>query len=274
MTLIINNDDVAKLLTIEVTMDALEQSYRNLAIGEAICRPRIDIRIPTSDRTKKYQFGSMEGGSTEGYFAVRMKSDVIYETTYNGAITREKYCTRPGLFCGLIFLTSIETGEPLAFINDGVLQHMRVAADGGIGVKYLARKDAEVVGMLGSGGMARSHMRAFMAVRHIKRLQVYSPTRENREAFGREMAAKYNVEVKVCDRPEDIYKGAHIVAALTDSAVPVLDGTLLEPGAHIVNVGGSGRLDAESLSRVYELAKATKLGYEIPTTLFLQDIRD
>ena len=103
MTLIINNDDVAKLLTIEVTMDALEQSYRNLAIGEAICRPRIDIRIPTSDPTKNYQFGSMEGGSAEGYFAARMKSDVICETTYNGAITQEKYCTRPGLFCGLIF---------------------------------------------------------------------------------------------------------------------------------------------------------------------------
>jgi alanine dehydrogenase len=368
MTLIINNDDVARLLTIEATMDALEQSYRNLAVGEAICRPRIDIRIPTSDPTKIYQFGSMEGGSTEGYFAVRMKSDVIYETAYNGAVTQEKYCVRPGLFCGLIFLTSIETGEPLAFINDGMLQHMRVAADGGIGVKYLARKDAEVVGMLGSGGMARSHMQAFMAVRPIRRLQVYSPTRENREAFGREMAAKYNIEVKPCDRADDIYKGADIVAALTDSAVPVLDGTLLEPGAHIVNIGGSGRLDAGSLrridvylrfgdapapvgrpelaiddqflgwearpssrkhgngrpperahgialpekrvtlgdivsgkapgrtsdkqitwsergnlqgaqfyavaSRVYELAKAAKLGYEIPTSLFLQDIRD
>jgi alanine dehydrogenase len=62
--------------------------------------------------------------------------------------------------------------------------------------------------------------------------------------------AKYNVKVKVCDCPEDIYMGAHIVAALTDSAVPVLDGTLLEPGAHIVNVGGSGRLDAESLRRI------------------------
>jgi ornithine cyclodeaminase/alanine dehydrogenase-like protein (mu-crystallin family) len=368
MTLIINNDDVARLLTIEATMDALEQSYRNLAIGEAICRPRIDMRIPTSDPARTYQFGSMEGGSTEGYFAVRMKSDVIYETAYNGAITREKHCVRPGLFCGLIFLTSTETGEPLAFINDGVLQHMRVAADGGIGVKYLARKDAEVVGMLGSGGMARSHMQAFMAVRHIRKLQVYSPTRENREAFGREMAARYAIEVMPCDRPDDIYKGADIVAALTDSAVPVLDGTRLEPGTHIVNIGGSGRIDAESLrridvylrfgdapapvgrpelaiddeflawearpgshqhsggrprprapgvalpdrrvtlgdivsgkaagrtsddeitwsergnlqgaqfyavaARVYEAAKAAKLGYEIPTSLFLQDIRD
>src|SRR6267378_8441681 len=116
MTLIINNDDVARLLTIEATMDALEQSYRHLAIGEAICRPRIDMRIPTGDPARTYQFGSMEGGSTEGYFAVRMKSDVIYETAYGGAITREKHCVRPGLFCGLIFLTSTETGEPLAFI--------------------------------------------------------------------------------------------------------------------------------------------------------------
>jgi alanine dehydrogenase len=250
LTLIINNNDVARLLTIEETIEALEQSYRDIATGEATCRPRIVIRIPTSDPAKNYQFGSMEGGSTAGYFAVRMKSDVIYETNYNGAVTEEKYCTRPGLFCGLIFLTSVETGEPLAFINDGVLQHMRVAADGGIGVKYMARTDAEVVGMLGSGGMSRSHMQAFMTVRDVKKLQVYSPTRANREAFGREMAAKYNIEVKVCDAPEDIYKGAHIVAALTDSAVPVLDGTLLEKGTHIVNIGGSGRLDRESLKRV------------------------
>jgi alanine dehydrogenase len=368
MTLIINNDDVAKLLTMEATIDALEQSYRNLAIGEATCRPRIDIRIPTSDPDRNYQFGSMEGGSTEGYFAVRMKSDVIYETSYGGAITQEKYCTRPGLYCGLVFLTSVETGEPLAFINDGVLQHMRVAADGGIGVKYMARHDAQVVGMLGAGGMSRAHMQAFMAVRDIKKLQVYSPTRDNREAFGRDIAAKYNIEVAVCDRPEDIYRGAHVVAALTDSAVPVLDGTRLESGAHIVNIGGGGRLDDESMKRVdvylrfgdapapigrpewaiedefigwearpgsrkygdgrrrlrahgvalpdkrvtlddivsgrapgrvsadqitwsergnlqgaqfyalagkvYELARAAKLGYEIPTRLFLQDIRD
>ena len=119
MTLIINNDDVAKVLTIGTTMDALEESYHNLSIGEATCRPRIDIRIPTSDPKKNYQFGSMEGGSTGGYFAVRMKSDVVYESSYGGALTQEKYCTQPGLYCGLIFLTSVETGEPLAIIHDG-----------------------------------------------------------------------------------------------------------------------------------------------------------
>ena len=98
--------------------------------------------------------------------------------------------------------------------------------------------------------MARTHMQAFTRVRTIKKLQVFSPTKENRERFAREMAATYNIEVQVCDRPEDVYKGAHIVAALTDSAVPVLDGTLLEKGTHIVNIGGSGIPDAESLRRV------------------------
>ena len=250
MTLIINNDDVAQVLTMEDTLDALEESYLALVTKEAVCRPRIDIRIPTSDPRKNYQWGTMEGGSTAGYFAIRMKSDVTYQTEYNGVVTEEKYCTRPGLFCGLILLTSIENGEFLAFINDGHLQHMRVGADGGIGVKYLANEDAEVVGMLGSGGMARTHMQAFTRVRTIKKLQVFSPTKENREAFGREMAAKYNIEVKVCERPEDVYKGAHILAALTDSAVEVTDGSLLERGAHIVVVGGTGKPDAESLAKV------------------------
>jgi ornithine cyclodeaminase/alanine dehydrogenase-like protein (mu-crystallin family) len=239
MTLIINNNEVAKVLTMEATIEILEESYKNLATGEAVCRPRIDIRIPTSDPAKNYQWGTMEGGSTGGYFAIRMKSDIIYEQSYNGVLTQEKYCTRPGLFCGLILLTSVETAEPLAFINDGVLQHMRVAADGGIGVKYMANQDAEVVGMLGSGGMARAHMQAFMHVRNIKKLQIFSPTKENREAFGREMGRKYNIEVQVCDRPEAVYKGAHILAGLTDSAVPVLDGSYLEKGTHIVNIGGS-----------------------------------
>jgi len=250
MTMIINNQEVEKVLTMADTIAALEKSYLQLAAGEAVCRPRIDIRIPTSDPARNYQWGTMEGGSTAGYFAIRMKSDIIYETEYNGAVTQEKYCMRPGLYCGLILLTSIENGELLAFINDGYLQHMRVGADGGIGVKYLANKDAEVVGILGSGGMARTHMAAFMHVRKIEKLQVFSPTRENRERFGREMAAKYNIEVKVCNRPEDVYKGAHILAALTDSAVEVTDGTLLEKGTHIVTVGGSGKPDPESLKRV------------------------
>jgi ornithine cyclodeaminase/alanine dehydrogenase-like protein (mu-crystallin family) len=250
VTLFINNAEVAELLTMPATIDALETSYRALVTKHAVCRPRVDLRIPTSDPTKFYQWGTMEGGSTAGYFAVRMKSDVIYEHVYSGSTTQEKYCMRPGLYCGLIFLTSIETGEPLAFINDGVLQHMRVGGDGGIGVKYMANEDAEVVGMLGSGGMARTHMDAFMHVRKIKKLQVFSPTKENRDKFAAEMRARHHIEVEVCNNPEEAYRGAHILAALTDSTIPVTDGALLERGTHLVIIGGLGNPDTESLNRI------------------------
>ena len=138
--LIIDNEVVSKVLTMKMTMAALEDSYLQLARSRAVCRPRIEINIPTSDPAKTYRWGTMEGGSVDGYFAIRMKSDIIYNSIADdGTETQEKYCQRPGRFCGLILLTSVETGEPLAFINDGVLQHMRVGGDGGLGVQYMAR---------------------------------------------------------------------------------------------------------------------------------------
>lgn len=249
--LLINNNNVKDVLTMEMAFSALESAYREHATRDAVCRPRIDIQIPTQDPDTLYRWGTMEGGSTSGYFAIRMKSDIIYEQEHAGVITREKFCMEPGTYCGLVLLTNVNNGEPLAFLNDGVLQQMRVGADGGIGVRYAAREDAEVVGMLGSGGQARTHMAAFMLARpNLKRLQVFSPTRANRESFAREMAEAHGLEVSVCDRPEAVYRGADIVAAVTDSAVSVLDGQYIEPGTHVVNIGGGGIPPASVLERI------------------------
>src|SRR5437899_2316013 len=248
MTLILNNEDVQSVLTMEITMEALDKAYRELAREEAVCRPRIDIQIPTKGREKIYQWGTMEGGSMSGYFAIRMKSDVIYEQEYQGAITQEKYCVRPGRFCGLVLLVSIYNGEPVALINDGYLQHMRVGADSGIGAKYMAREDAEVVGMIGSGGMARSHAEAFVLARKIRRIQVYSPTKAHREAYAGEISKKLNLEVVPLDDPRNVYKGADILAGCTDSAVPIIIGKWLREGTHITCIGG--KPDEETLRRI------------------------
>ena len=248
MTLFLNNDDVKSLLTMEVTLEALEESYAQMIRGEAVCRPRIDLQIPTRDPQRTYQWGTMEGGSTSGYFAIRLKSDVLYEQEYQGTRTLEKYCIRPGTFCGLIFLFKVDNGEPLALINDGVLQHMRVGADSALGTKIMAREDAEVIGMFGSGGMARSHIDSIKLVRKIKRIQVYSPTQANREAYAREMKEKHGIETIPLDDPTDVYKGADIVAGCTDANVPVILGKSIEKGTHIVSVGG--RPDEETFRRV------------------------
>ncbi|HZA56432.1 MAG TPA: ornithine cyclodeaminase family protein [Candidatus Udaeobacter sp.] len=248
MTLILNNEDVQSVLTMEITMQALEQAYTELTRQEAVCRPRIDIQIPTKDPKKIYQWGTMEGGSTSGYFAIRMKSDVIYEQEYEGARTQEKYCVRPGKFCGLILLINIENGEPVALINDGYLQHMRVGADSGIGAKYLAREDATVVGMIGSGGMARTHIESFRLARNIKRIQVYSPTKAHRVEYAKEMGERFGIETVPMETLRDVYKGAHIVAGCTDSALPVIFGQWLEEGTHVTCIGG--KPDADTVKKI------------------------
>ena len=238
MTWLLNNDDMRQVLTAQMTIDALEAAYRQLIAQEAVCRPRIDIRIPTSTPGRFYQWGTMEGGSTAGYFAIRMKSDVMEEREYNGARTEEKFCVRPGLFCGLILLTSTENGEPLALINDGYLQHLRVAADSAIGARIMARPEARVLGLLGSGGMARSHVEALLRVRPLDRIQVYSPTPAHRERFAAEMREQHGIAVEVMDDPRAVYRGADILAGCTDSAVPVIEGEWLEPGMHVIAIGG------------------------------------
>lgn len=238
MALLLNNDDMQRVLTARMTREALQVAYRDLANGEAVCRPRIDVRIPTPTAGQCYQWGSMEGGSTAGYFAIRMKSDVVYEQEYNGVRTQEKFAGRPGLFCGLILLTRIATGEPVALINDGYLQHLRVAADGAIGADIMARKGPATLAMLGSGGMARAHVEALMQVREISRIRVYSPTPGNRLRFAEEMAEKYGVATEALDDPRQVYRGADILAACTDSALPVIRGEWLEPGMHVISIGG------------------------------------
>ncbi len=248
MTLILNNDDIASVLTMDVTMKALEKAYIELTRNEAVCRPRVDIQIPTKDPKKIYQWGTMEGGSISGYFAIRMKSDIIYEQEYNGARSQEKYCVRPGKFCGLILLINTENAEPVALINDGYLQHMRVGADSGIGVKYMAKEDSGVVGMIGSGGMARSHMEAFSLVRNIRRVQVYSPTKKHREQYAEEITEKYGVEAVVMNHPKDVYQGADIVAGCTDSTEPIITGDWLADGTHITCVGG--KPDEDTIGRI------------------------
>ena len=90
MTLVINNEMVAEVLTMQDTIDALEKAYADLSKNDAVCRPRIDIQIPTKDG-KVYQWGTMEGGSVGGYFAIRMKSDVTFEREYQGTRVHEKY---------------------------------------------------------------------------------------------------------------------------------------------------------------------------------------
>jgi alanine dehydrogenase len=235
--LIIDNATVSQLLTMDDCIRVQEEAFRKLPTGGAIHRPRIDMYFPCEREDGYFRWGTMEGAN-DGYFAIRMKSDIItWPKDDNGTWTEEKYCREPGTFCGIIFLLSTRNGEPLAFINDGVLQHMRVGGGAGIGAKYLAREDTHVVGMLGSGGMARTFLEAFTSVRDVRLCKVYSPNPEHREAFAADMSRGLNIEVRPVDSAREAVRGADLLSTCTDSMQPVYDAEWIEKGMHVTNLG-------------------------------------
>src|ERR1700689_3524437 len=195
MTLILSNDDVAKLLTMPDCIAVLEEAYVELAEGRGVSRTRSDSLAPTSRDDALYSLKSMDGVIPKlGIGAVRINSDIITWPKKGNAIRREKVPAAPGnRFVGLVLLFSTENGEPLAIFPDGVMQRMRVGAANGLGAKYLARKDAKTVGILGSGWQAGTQLTAICAVRPIETIRCFSPNADNREVFARDMSAALGV---------------------------------------------------------------------------------
>ncbi|MFQ5851672.1 MAG: ornithine cyclodeaminase family protein [Candidatus Binatia bacterium] len=251
--LFLTNQHVEQVLDMKACLDAMEDAYRDLAKNQAGYRPRIDFYVPQEPHY--YRWGTMEGTSRKlGVFAIRMKSDMLVWNRDGEFQTEDKYCIQPGTYCGLIFLLSVRNGEPLALMNDGYLQHMRVGACAGLGAKYLSRKNSRVLGMLGSGGMARTYALAIQEVRPIERIRVFSPTKANRERYADEMKDRLGVEAVAVDSPEKAAKGADIVALTTDSLIPVIKPEWIEPGMHITNVR-SNETGPEVLRRVDVIAR-------------------
>ena len=234
--LIIDNAQVSQLLTMPECIQAQEAAFAQLRDGRAVHRPRIDVYAPGPEEGY-FRWGSMEGAN-DGYFAIRMNSDLVrWPRDDDGNWTEEKHAVRPGTYCGLVLLFSTRTAEPLALINDGVLQHMRVAGGAAIGAKYLSRADSAVVGMLGSGGMARAYLEAFCCVRPIERCTVYSPTRRHREQYAEEMSERLGIEVVAVDSAREAVAGCDVLSSCTDSMSPVYEADWIEPGMHVTNLG-------------------------------------
>jgi alanine dehydrogenase len=232
--LLINNEVVERVLTMRECIEAQEQAFRGLLTGAAVGRPRVDMYVPCDRDDGYYRWGTVDGAS-DGILAVRLKSDIlVWPRDHAAGGSEQKYCMQPGTYCGLVFLFSTGNGEPLALLNDGHLQHMRVGGAAGIGTRLLSRADSRELGIIGSGGMARTFLEAILAVRDIKRVRVYSRTKANRDLFAEETSKRFGIEVVPVDAPRDAVRGADIVATCTDSVSPVLEPDWLEPGMHVV----------------------------------------
>ena len=235
--LLIDNETVASVLTTTDCIDAQERAFAGTLTGASVGRPRLDTFVPCDEPDGYYRFGSVEGAA-DGVHAVRLKSDIMtWPRDADGTWSERKHCVRPGTYCGLVLLFSTANGEPLAILNDGHLQHMRVGAAAGVGARLLARPDSTRVGLIGTGGMARTVLEALHAVRPVRTVRVWSRTAANRDRFSADMSARLGIDVQPAASGEDAAGGADILATATDSMLPVVEPAWIEPGMHVVAVG-------------------------------------
>jgi ornithine cyclodeaminase/alanine dehydrogenase-like protein (mu-crystallin family) len=251
MTLILSNDDVEKLLTMPECIDVLEEAYVELAEGRGINRTRSDCITPTARPDAVYGLKSMDGVIPKlGIGAIRINSDIVTFPKKGNNVRREKVPAAPNArYTGLVLLFSTENGEPLAILPDGVMQRMRVGAANGLGVKYLARKDAATVGILGSGWQAGAQLMAACAVRDIKSIRCFSPNQEHRRAFADEMSALLGVAVEPVGQPEDAVEGADIVMCASNSLDAIFFERWVAPGVHLSSIK-QPEIEMNALKRV------------------------
>ena len=249
MVLILNNQELESAVDMPSCVDALYGGLKAYGRGNAARRPRVDLFVPTSRPEEFACFSSMDGVVRSGYYAIRIKPDIVSWPVVDGLRRRVTYCYQPGLYGGIILLFCTENAELVAIMNDGYLQHMRVGATAALGAKYLARSDASIVGMLGSGGMARSFAMGFAAVRKIQTIKACSPNEQHLLVFCQEMSERLGIEVAPRKNPREVIQGSDIVASCTNSLEPVFEGRWLDPGMYVAHVSNR-ELDAEALRRI------------------------
>ncbi|HUZ75535.1 MAG TPA: ornithine cyclodeaminase family protein [Stellaceae bacterium] len=239
MTLILTNEEITRLLTMKELIPALEDSYIELIEGRGANGPRSDIVTPTTQRPDGlYALKQMSAVVPKlGIGAVRINSDILYFPESGGTKRREKMAAVPGgRYVGLVLLFSTHDGAPLAICPDGVMQRMRVGATNAIAAKYLARKDARRVAIIGSGGQAEAQLLGLDALFALEDIRVFSPSREHRDGFARTMGEAIGKTVRPCDSAAAACKGADIVACATNALAPVFMASWVEPGMLVSSI--------------------------------------
>jgi alanine dehydrogenase len=144
------------------------------------------------------------------------------------------------------------TGQPRALMDGTFITAARTAAGSALATRLLAREDADVLTIIGTGVQAHAHARAIPRVRGLKELRVAGRNREKCEALAAEISKELGIPAAACALDRGAFQGAGIICATTSASAPVVRGEWLEPGTHINSVGMGPvacEVDSEALRR-------------------------
>jgi alanine dehydrogenase len=218
MALFIDERCIAGLLDMEDALGAMEEVFREQGRGNVINVPR--LRAPLKGGVLRITAGVL---SYRGLYGVKVSSTAVF-----GRNAGRMFC-----------LYREETGELCAVVQVFGMGALRTGAASGIATKYMSNPDAKVLGVVGSGRQARTQVDAVCGIRRIAEVRVYSPTKENRERFCREIVESHGLRACAVDTPEAAVRGSEIIVSATVSEKPVVLGQWLSRGAHINAIGAN-----------------------------------
>ncbi|HTI88740.1 MAG TPA: ornithine cyclodeaminase family protein [Alphaproteobacteria bacterium] len=257
--LLVTNEEIETLLMMPECIARLEEAYRDFGNQDAVDIPRQDMLVSNKREGAVHSFKTMSGSwPRAGVAALRLNSDIVNWPVHNGSPRRVKMpISEPGgRYNGSVLLFSTDTGQLLCMFNDGVVQKTRVGGSSGVAAKYLSRKNAKVLGLLGTGWQAEAHLEAMCAVRDFDLVKVYSPTEANRRDFVERYRKKLNVNIKAVDSDHEAADGADILVSATNSMTPTIRPEWIRPGMHITSVRGS-EIPLDVLKKVNRLVLNT-----------------
>lgn len=218
----LTEDDVRELMDMETSINVVESAFRQLAAGNARNVPRARVNA------KGIILHSMSASAAY----LGLVGWKIYTTTKNNA----RFHTAA---------YDVESGEMIALIEADYLGQLRTGAASGVATEFMARPDAKLVGLFGTGKQARTQLKAVCSVRKIERVEVYSRNADRRQEFAEEMTEFCAVPVVPAAVPDDVAAEKDIVICATSSRTPLFDGRVLDEGTHLNVVGSNTLMKAE-----------------------------
>jgi alanine dehydrogenase len=245
MTIFLDEACIAKLVTMQDALEAVEDVFAELGKGNVTNVPR--VRAPLKNGILRITAAVL---NYRGYYGIKVSSTSVFGRNAGR------------LFC----LYREEGGELCAVMQVFGLGALRTGAASGIATRHMARRDARVLGVIGTGRQARTQIEAITRARPIEEVRVFSRDQERRERFCREIKQEIKQTIKSSHKfdaiaaatAEQAVIDCDIVVTATTSTTPVLFGEWLKPGAHINAIGANyehrRELDLKAVERATVIA--------------------
>jgi ornithine cyclodeaminase len=262
--LVLSRAQTEALLDIDALIDALASAMADLSAGRASAPDRIGALVPEHQGLLAAMPGYVPSA---GVLMSKLVS--LYPHNAGGALPTHQ---------AVIVAFDPGTGQPVALLDGTAITAIRTGACSALSARLLARQDADVLAILGTGVQARSHARAMCRVRPIRQIRVAGRDYAKAAALAAELSETLGTDAQALPAYPEALQGAGIACAATHATEPVIRRSWLTPGVHITSVGYGGREVDDATVRdalvCVESRRAALAPYPTGSSDLLEPIRD